>query len=79
MDQDWGLNNIELNVLPVYDNRYIKTKIRVSDNKVYPNFWGWKVREDDIKYDIFTIISTDSSLAYKNKYYLQVYLDSCAL
>ena len=32
------LKNIELNDLPVYDNRYIKTKIRSYGNKVYPNF-----------------------------------------
>ena len=27
---------------------------------------------------ILTIISSDSLLAYRNKYYLQVYLDNCA-
>ena len=32
------LKNIELNDLPGYDNRYIKTKIRSYGNKVYPNF-----------------------------------------
>ena len=26
----------------------------------------------------FTVISIDSLLVYENKYYLQVYLDSCA-
>ena len=29
------LNNIELNALPVYDDRYIKTKITTHSNKVY--------------------------------------------
>ena len=29
------LKNIELNVLPVYDDRYIKTKIRRYGDKVY--------------------------------------------
>ena len=29
------LNNIELNALPVYDDRYIKTKIITYSNKVY--------------------------------------------
>ena len=28
------LKNIELNVLPVYDDRYIKTKIRKNGDKV---------------------------------------------
>ena len=34
--------------------------------------------EDDIECESFTVISTDLSLAYENKYYLQVYLDNCA-
>ena len=33
-----NLKNIELNALPVYDYRYIKTKIRTYGNKVYTNF-----------------------------------------
>ena len=33
--------------------------------------------EDDAKCESFTIISIDSSLAYKNKYYLQVHLENC--
>ena len=34
--------------------------------------------EDDIENESFTLISTDSLLVYKSKYYLQVYLDNCA-
>ena len=34
--------------------------------------------EDDIGYEFFTVISIDSLLVYKNKYYLQVYLNNCA-
>ena len=34
--------------------------------------------EDDIKCEFFTVISIDSLLVYKSKYYLQVYLDICA-
>ena len=31
-----------------------------------------------MKYETCTAISIDSLLVYENKYYLQVYLDSCA-
>ena len=72
------LKNIELNVLPVYDKRYIKTKIRTCSDKVYTDFRGSYVAEDDIEYEYFTVISIDSLLVYENKYYLQVYLDNCA-
>ena len=40
------LENIELNALPVYDDRYIKTKIRTYDDKVYTNFPGLNMPEE---------------------------------
>ena len=45
-----NLKNIESNVLPFYDDRYIKTKIRAYGNKFYANFRGLNVPEDDIEY-----------------------------
>ena len=64
------------NALPVYDDRYIKTKIRIYGDKVYTSFHGLNVPEDDIECECFTVISNDSLLVYKNKYYLQVHLDN---
>ena len=72
------LKNIELNALPVYDDRYIKTKIRTYGDKVYTNFRGLNVPEDDIECESFTVISIDSLIVYDEKYYLQVFLDNCA-
>ena len=51
------LKSIELNALPVYDDRYIKTKIRTYGDKVYTNFGGLNVREDDMECQSFTFIS----------------------
>ena len=34
--------------------------------------------EGDIECELFTVISSDSLLVFKNKYYLQVYLENCA-
>ena len=70
--------NIELNALPVYDDRFIKTKIRVYGEKVYNSFRGLNVPEDDIECESFTVTSIDSLLVYEEKYYLQVYLDNCS-
>ena len=70
------LKNIRLNTLPVYDDRYIKTKIKSFGDKVYTNFCGLSVPKDDIECESFTVISIDSLLVYDNKYYLQVYLDN---
>ena len=36
------------------------------------------VPEDDIECESFRVISTDSLLVYKKKYYLQVHLDNSA-
>ena len=49
------LKNIKLNGLPVYDDRHAKQ--RTSINKVYTNFHGLNVPEDDIKCQFFTVIS----------------------
>ena len=65
--------NIELNTLPVYDDRYIKSKIRMYCDKVYTNICGINVPEDYIECESFTVISIDFLLVYENKYYQQVY------
>ena len=72
------LKNIELNALPVYDDRYRKTKIRTYGHKIYTNFCDSNVPEDDIEYKCFTVISIVSLLVYDKKYYLRVYLDNYA-
>ena len=72
------LRNIELDALPVNDDRYIKTKIQTYGDKVYTIFRGLNVPEDGVECESFTVISIDSLLVLDNKYYLQVYLDNCA-
>ena len=72
------LKNIKFKVLPVYDDRYIKTKIRTFGNKIYTNFRGLNVPEDDVECERFTVISIDCLLICDKKYYLQVYLDNQA-
>ena len=57
-----------MNALPVYDDRYIKTK-----RGIYTNFCGLNLPEDDAECESFTIVSIESLLSYENKYYLQVY------
>ena len=56
----------------------MKTRIRTYSDKVHTNFRGLNVTEDDTECKSFTVTSIGSLLVYKNKYYLQVYLDSCA-
>ena len=72
------LKKIKLYSLPVYDDNYIKTKIRTYGDKVYTKFRASTVPGDGLECESFTIISFDSLIVYKNKYYLQLYLDNCA-
>ena len=72
------LKNVKLIAFPVYDDRYIKTKTRTFGDKVYTNFRGLNVPEDDIECESFTVISIDSLLVYNKKFFLQVYLNNCA-
>ena len=57
-------------MMPVYDNRYMKTKIKTYGDYVYTDFCGLNVPVDDIEWEYFTVISIDSLLVYKNKYSL---------
>ena len=66
--EDW--KDIKLNALPVYDDRYVKTKIRTHGDKVYTNFRDLNIPEDDIECESFTVISVDSLLVYEKKYYV---------
>ena len=67
-----------MSALPVYNDRYIKSKIRKYGNKVYTNFRSLNMSEDDTECESFTVISVDSLLFNENKYYLKGYLDNCA-
>ena len=73
MDNDWRLKIIELNALPVYDDRYIKTKIKTYDD----NFHSLNVPEDDIVCESLTVISIESLLVYKNKYFASLFRQLC--
>ena len=53
---------MKLNALPVYNDRYIKNKIKGYGNKVYINFCGLNFPEDDIECESFTVITIDSLL-----------------
>ena len=53
------LKNTELNALPVYDDRYIKSKIRTYSKEIYINFRGLNVSEDNIECESFTVIYID--------------------
>ena len=58
------LKNIKLIALPIYDDIYIKPKIRSYGNKFCTNFCDLNVPKGDIECESFTVISIDSLLVY---------------
>ena len=73
-----NFQNVNLNALPIYDDRHTKNKIRTYGDKVFTKFSGLNVPENDIEYECFTVISIDSLHVYENNCFLQVYLENCA-
>ena len=69
------LTSVKLIDLPVYDETYMKNKIKTYFDKVYTNFCGLHLPVDDIECESFTVISNDFLILYENKYFLQVYLE----
>ena len=63
-------NNIKLNALWDIKIRYMKTKIKTYDDKVYTNFLDLNVPENDIEYESFIVIYINYLLVYDKKYYL---------
>ena len=68
--------NIEFDSEPVYENidRYIKTKIKMYENKVNTNFQGKEVPMENASYDCLSLITLDSVIRVNKKYYSQTLL-----
>ena len=58
--------NISWNFLPVYGDRYIKTKIRIPSDQLY-NFRGLNMAKDGIERESFIVIFIDSLIACRKK------------
>ena len=71
------LKNIALNALPIYHDRYIKTKIRIYDNKIYTNFCGLNSQKMIQNVNLLLSFLLILYLYTTNKYSFQVYLDNC--
>ena len=64
---------------PVYGDTdsYIKTKVKMYDNRVNNNFEGKEVPKVDASYKCLSLIMLDSVVEVGKKYYPQVFLEEC--
>ena len=68
----------ELNSEPVYNDKYIKTKIKIYNDKVYTNFQHSKMPKDNEYCACLSVILLDSIFINSNKgYYPQILLEEC--
>ena len=73
-----GLIKKEFNSEPVYNDKYIKTKIKIYNNKVYKNFQHNKITKDNEYCARLSVILLDSIFVNSDKeYYPQMFLEEC--
>ena len=72
-----GLLGTEFDSEPVYGDTdsYIKTKVKMYDNKVNTNFQEKETPKGDSSYKCLSLIMLDSVVKVGNKYYPQVFLE----
>ena len=71
--------NIEFDSEPVYGDvdKYIKTKIKIYEDKVNINFQGQKVPKENASYKCKSLIMLHSVIRVNKKYYPQILLEEC--
>ena len=69
--------NIKFHSMPVYDETYIKAKVRKFDGVIKTNFLGDEVPKENIYYTCIACITIDSVMRMEKKNYPQVYLEEC--
>ena len=74
-----NLMNIEFDSEPVYGDgdKYIKTKIKMYDDRVNTNFQGKTVPKENTSYKCLSLIMLDSVIRVNKKYYPQTLLEEC--
>ena len=62
---------------PIYEQKYLKAKVRDFDGVIKTNFLGNGVPEENMHYTCIACITIDSVMRIDKKYHLQVYLEEC--
>ena len=62
---------------PVYNEKYLKAKIKSYNVKINTNFHNNKIPKEDSQYICLSLISINSIFKTGNNYYPQVLLEEC--
>ena len=63
--------------MSVYDEKYIKVKVREISGVIKTNFLGDEITKENEHYTCIACIIIDSVMRMEKKNYLQVYLKEC--
>ena len=69
--------NIKFHSKPVYDKKYLKTKVREFDGVIKTNFLGNDTPKENMHYACIACITIDSVMKMDKKNHPQVYLEEC--
>ena len=69
--------NIKFHSMPVFDETYIKAKVRKFDGKIKTKFLGDEIPKENIRYTSTACVTIDSVMRMEKKNYPQVYLEEC--
>ena len=69
--------SIKFHSMPVYDEKYIKAKVREFNGVIKTNFLSDEVPKENEHYTCIACITIDSVMRMKKKNYPQVYLEEC--
>ena len=68
--------NIEFNS-ETDNDKYIKTKIKMHEDRVNTNFQGKNVPKENVSYKCLSLIMLDSVIRVNKKYYPKIFLEEC--
>ena len=63
--------------MPVYDQTYIKAKVRKFEGAIKTNFVGTGIPKENMYYTCIACITIGSVMKIEKKNYPQVYLEEC--
>ena len=69
--------NIKFHSQPIYENKYLKAKVREFDGDIKENLLGNDLPKENTYYTCIADITIDSIIKMSKKNYLQVYLEDC--
>ena len=69
--------NIKFHSQPIYENKYLKTKVREFDGNIKTNFLGNNLPKENTYYTCIACTTVDSVLKTNKRNYPQVDLEEC--